>query len=166
VEYPFPKADFTISAPTVDSRHNQITCMVPNQNEVQYVWDMGDGSKETGPTIQHAYNVSNSLFEYAITLSATSKYDCVSSSSKTVEIIPFVPNVFSPNGDGVNDVFMPQIDLQIFDRYGKMLYNGTSGWDGIYQGRLVDPDTYFYLIHYKDRSQQLLTKKGSLTLLR
>ena len=43
---------------------------------------------------------------------------------------------------------------------GLILYKGNSGWDGRYKGRLVEPDTYFYLIHYPDKNKQLQTKKG------
>lgn len=165
-EYPLPKADFTLSPSTLDSKHNQLSGTLSAQPDVQYTWNMGDGATETGPVIQHTYNVSNSIFEYIISLTATSKYGCVGVGSKTLEITTFVPNVFSPNGDGINDLFMPQVDLQIFDRYGTVLYKGNSGWDGRYKGRLVEPDTYFYLIHYPDKNKQLQTKKGYLTLLR
>jgi gliding motility-associated-like protein len=165
-EYPLPKADFTTSPSLLDSRHNQLTCSIASQTGVTYSWDMGEGSTETGSTIQHSYNISNSILEYLVSLTATSKYGCVKSASVSVDVVPFIPNVFSPNGDGINDVFMPQIDLQVFDRYGTILYRGTSGWDGTYYGRLVDPDTYFYLIRYTDKYQQQQTQKGYITLLR
>lgn len=166
IEYPFPGVDFTFSVSTLDSRHNQLTCSLPAQSNVQYTWDMGDGSTETGSTVQHTYTISNSVVEYTVTLTATSIYNCKISASKTIEVVPFVPNVFSPNGDGINDVFMSEIDLQVFDRYGTILFKGNTGWDGTYKGRLADPDTYFYLIHYTDRNQQLQTKKGYITLVR
>ena len=166
VEYPFPKVDFTTSGSPLDSRHNQLTCKIPAQSDVQYFWDMGDLSTETGSAIQHTYNISNSISEYIVSLTATSKYGCSKGASKTIDVVPFIPNVFSPNGDGINDIFMPQIDLQVFDRSGIVLYKGNAGWDGTYNGRLVDPDTYFYLIRYTDRNQQGQTKKGYITLVR
>jgi len=166
IEYPFPSSDFTLSVSTLDSRHNQLTCSIAAQTNVAYVWDMGDGTTETGSTVLHTYTISNAIVEYTIKLTATSRYGCISTSSQTIEVVPFVPNVFSPNGDGINDVFMPDINLQVFDRYGTIFYTGTSGWDGTYNGRLVDPDTYFYLIHYTDRNQQLRTRKGYITVVR
>jgi len=165
-EYPFPGVDFTFSAPTLDSRHNQLTCSLPAQAGVQYLWDMGDGSTETGSTVLHTYAISNLTVEYIISITATSIYGCINSASKSIEVVPFIPNVFSPNGDGINDVFMPEIALKVFDRNGKLLYQGTIGWDGTYNGQLADPDTYYYLIRFSDRNQQLQTRKGYLTLVR
>ena len=166
LEDPLPGVDFTISGSTLDSRHNQLTCSLPAQTDVQYVWNMGDGLTETGSTIQHAYNISKPVLEYLISLTATNKNGCVNSASTIIDVVPFVPNVFSPNGDGINDVFMPDTDLQVFDRNGLSLYKGTAGWDGTYNGRLIDTDTYFYLIYYIDRNQQMHTKKGYITLVR
>jgi len=166
IEYPFPEVDFSLSVNTLDSKHNQLTCSINAQSRVVYAWDMGDGTTDTGPTVQHSYTIINSVMEFTISLTATSKYGCVITATKTIEVVPFVPNIFSPNGDGINDVFMPEIDLQIFDRYGTILYSGNAGWDGRYSGRLADPDTYFYLIHYNDPKQQVHTRKGYITLVR
>jgi gliding motility-associated-like protein len=104
--------------------------------------------------------------EYTILLIATTQYDCVDSASKTVDVVPFVPNVFSPNGDGINDLFMPDLELQVFDRYGTILYKGSTGWDGKYNGRMVGPDTYFYLIYYTDSKEKIHARKGYITLVR
>ncbi|MCX6237040.1 MAG: gliding motility-associated C-terminal domain-containing protein [Bacteroidia bacterium] len=166
VEYTFPKLNFTTSGSLLNSRHNQLTCSLPAEAGVQYFWDMGDGLTETGSTIQHTYNISNAILEYTISLTATSKYGCAISASKIVDVVPFIPNVFSPNGDGINDVFMPEITLQVFDRYGTVLYKGTAGWDGTYKGQPADTDTYFYLINYTDKNQQVQTQKGYITLVR
>lgn len=166
VEYPLPDVDFTRSAPVIDKRHNQLTCTIAPQSEVSYLWDMGDGSAETGSTVLHTYTISNAILEYTITLTATSKYGCEKFASQTIEVTPFIPNVFSPNGDGINDVFMPQLDLEVIDRYGTILYKGTEGWDGNYKGRHADPDTYFYLLHYTDKNQKEQIRKGYITLVR
>ena len=165
-EFPPPNTDFTVSPSILDSRHNQISCTLPAQPDVQYTWDMGDGSTETGSTIQHTYTIPSAVQEYTISLKATSKFGCTASISKIVDVVPFIPNVFSPNGDGINDLFMVEMELQVFDRYGMLLYQGTAGWDGTYQGRPVDTDTYFYLIHYTDKYQQVQTRKGYITLVR
>lgn len=161
-----PQIDFSISKSTIDSRNNEITCIIPELNDVQYSWEMGDGLFENGSTIKHTYNISTSIPEYKITLTATTKNGCVYTKTKTVDVIPFIPNVFTPNNDGVNDVFMADFDLQIIDRYGLTLYKGNNGWDGTFNGKLADPDTYFYLIHYFDKNHILKTKKGYITLIR
>jgi len=165
-EYKPPKADFNVSATTLDKKHNQLTCSLPEQEGLQYVWNMGDGSTETGSTVLHTYTVSVTQVDYTITLTATNQYGCTAGSSAIVDVVPFIPNVFTPNGDGINDIFMPGTDLQLFDRNGLILYDGTAGWDGKYKGQPADPDTYFYLINYTDRNQQIQQRKGYVTLVR
>lgn len=62
----------------------------------------------------------------------------------------FIPNAFSPNGDGVNDVFSPfapvgeirSFDIKIFDRWGNFIYHGSEGWDG----SSMSTGVYVYLI--------------------
>jgi gliding motility-associated-like protein len=166
LEYPLPEARFETSEATLDSRHNQLTCSLPAQSGATYIWDMGDGSAENGSSVQHTYNITNSVLAYTITLTATSSVGCISNSSRTIEIVPFVPNVFTPNGDGINDFFMPGFELEIIDRNGLSLYKGRDGWDGRYNGQMASPDTYFYLITYSDRNQIPHTKKGFVTLMK
>jgi gliding motility-associated-like protein len=163
---PLPDVGFTLSSPTVNVRHNQINCVMASPFDVEYEWDMGDGSTETGATISHTYTIANETLDYTISLRATSEFGCVDSSSKTIDVIPFIPNVFSPNGDGINDVFMSGMELQVFDRNGILLYKGIEGWDGTFHGRSADPDTYFYLIRYTDKNKQVQTPKGYITLVR
>ncbi|MDR1341003.1 MAG: gliding motility-associated C-terminal domain-containing protein [Prevotellaceae bacterium] len=62
----------------------------------------------------------------------------------------FVPKVFTPNGDGINDVFMRGHRLVIFDRLGIEIFQGNNGWDGTYKGKPVADDIYFYKLEYLD----------------
>lgn len=164
--YQLPSVDFKTSATFLDIRHNQLTCTIPAQPDVNYTWDMGDGLTETGPTIQHTYNITKDLRDYTILLTAASVYGCTQSATAIVDVVPFIPNVFSPNGDGINDLFMPDMEIEVFDRNGVILYKGTSGWDGTYKGRHMDPDTYFYYFRYFDRNQKEHTRKGFITLVK
>jgi gliding motility-associated-like protein len=166
IRYPLPQADFDVSSHHVDSRHNQITCIIPAADSVQYLWNLGDGSSETGSTVQHAYQISDSVLSYTISLMAVSLNGCSDSSSQVIDVTPFIPNAFTPDGDGINDFFMPGIRLKIYDRNGMMLYEGAKGWDGKYKDRSVNPDTYFYLVSYDDSKGQLHEKRGFITLIR
>jgi len=163
-EAPLPNVDFTVAPSVVNTRHNKVTCTATAQAGVNYSWNMGDGNTETGSTIIHAYDVANNLYEYKITLTATNANGCVNVGSKTVDIVPFIPNVFSPNNDGVNEVFMAGLQMQIFDRNGLKIYDGKTGWDGRYNGKVMDNDTYFYLINYTDKNKVEKTIKGFVTL--
>ena len=164
--YPVPKIDFSISPDAIDAKHNIINCIIPAEMEVKYTWYMGDGSSEVGSSIKHAYYITNALLDYKIRLLATSSHNCTDSSFKSVDVVPFIPNVFSPNGDGLNDVFMKGFQLEILDRNGLQIYKGNDGWDGNHSGEPADPDTYFYLVYYKDSNEITHTRKGYVTLVR
>ena len=165
-DYSLPGIDFTVSSPTIDQRHRQITFSTSPIQGVNYSWNFGDGSAGSGSSIQHIYFISNDIQSYLIKLKAVSLFGCEQSTSTIVDVIPFIPNVFTPNGDGINDLFMPKVDLRIFDRYGITLYEGKSGWDGTYHGKALAPDTYFYALEYTDKNQVRQSIKGYITLVR
>ena len=87
----------------------------------------------------------------------------------------FVPNTFTPNGDGQNDVLyvrgrnIATLDFKVFDRWGELVFETTEvsrGWDGTYEGRPVDPAVFVYhLTAYCVDDQQYFTK-GNVTVVR
>jgi gliding motility-associated-like protein len=87
----------------------------------------------------------------------------------------YIPNVFTPNYDGLNDVFLVygtgiiEIEMNIFDRWGEKLYvsdDQLKGWDGTFKGEECKQDAYTYLIHYKTLDGKKHTKSGHVTLLK
>jgi len=87
------------------------------------------------------------------------------------------PNTFTPNNDGVNDLFNVLIDgyirfnyLKIYSRYGQLLFSSTSpeqNWDGKVNGKLVDVGTYYWIFEgTNDYYHSKITRSGSITLLR
>jgi gliding motility-associated-like protein len=71
----------------------------------------------------------------------------------------FVPNSFTPNNDGVNDVWFPvfdqldEIQISIFNRWGEKVFESIElekGWDGTFAGKICPEDTYIYLIKAED----------------
>ncbi len=75
-------------------------------------------------------------------------------------------NAFSPNSDNINDRFLKGNYLKVFNRWGVELYAGSEGWDGRYNGALVSPGTYYYLLEIRDVSGNLIrTEKGSVTIV-
>jgi gliding motility-associated-like protein len=91
----------------------------------------------------------------------TNQYDCsVRDSAQVHEFCPatvFVPNTFTPNGDGLNDLFLPvgksiaEIQFRVFDRWGELLFQTNdleTGWDGTYRGELVKNDMYVWRMTY------------------
>jgi gliding motility-associated-like protein len=87
----------------------------------------------------------------------------------------FIPNAFSPDGDGYNDVlyvrgvFIEELELLIFDRWGSLVFetrNQEIGWDGTYKGKKLDPGVFAYYLKITCYNQMLFTKKGNITLIR
>ena len=86
-----------------------------------------------------------------------------------------MPNAFSPNADGNNDIFRitPGATLQlnefsIFDRWGRIIFTTkeiTKGWDGTINGRIADPGSYIYIVKGADEKGSVFLK-GTVMLVR
>jgi gliding motility-associated-like protein len=76
-----------------------------------------------------------------------------------------VSEIFTPNGDGVNDYFMRGYHVVIFDRLGRKIFEGDDGWDGTHKGSAVATDTYFYILYYVDDKGLDTKTSGNITLL-
>lgn len=165
-EIPLPDMQVKVSRSTVDERHNYITCSAAGDTGVGYYWDMGDGSTETGSTIVHTYQVNNALPSYTIMLTAINANGCADTTMHEIEIVPFIPNVFTPNGDGVNELFLAGMKVRIIDRFGALMYEGNSGWNGTCNGTACGNDTYFYFVEYTDPKGREHKLKGYVLLKR
>lgn len=86
----------------------------------------------------------------------------------------FLPNAFTPNGDGVNDWFGPagkvpaDYQMQIFNRYGELVFRSSSissRWDGRYKGVLQPTNAFVYVVSYKNMQNQPVVKKGTFMLI-
>jgi gliding motility-associated-like protein len=122
-------------------------------------------------------NPYNRLTEYTLTI--TYNGQCVVSSSLTVivdnNLEVYIPNSFSPNGDGNNDVFtiygqgIKAVELDIFNRWGEKIYESNSqfaGWDGTYKGVLQNPGVYVYNVRITFLDNRTKERTGSITILR
>jgi gliding motility-associated-like protein len=134
-----------------------------------YTWQ--DGSTQPTFTVKQA-----GLYSVNIT------NDCGTvDASKTVQYrfcadSVFVPNAFTPNGDGINDIFLPvhyyifpHYSLQIFNRYGEKVFFTTDiskGWDGYFKGNLQPAGTYVYAIRYQNNNSDIRSVKGTVILIR
>jgi gliding motility-associated-like protein len=77
-----------------------------------------------------------------------------------------LPNIFTPNKDGKNDIFLEGFDLQVFSRAGELLYKGVNGWDGVYKGKLLPQGTYLYVVKRTMNNGEQRIFKGTVTLKR
>ena len=93
----------------------------------------------------------------------------------------FIPNTFSPNGDGANDIFYPRgtglftiKQARIFNRWGEEVYakysfnanDPTLGWDGTFKGQKLTPDVYVYMFEIQCENNTTMVYKGNIALIR
>jgi gliding motility-associated-like protein len=144
---------------------------------VDFEWDFGDGntSSEENPV-----NVYDSPGDYDISLRIETINGCWDITMGQVAITEFVklyiPNAFTPNGDGLNDYFeikgtpVSDWNLYIYDRWGNKIWsthNFETQWDGSdYSGTPVPPGTYVYQITGTDYKIQAFSHKGTVTVVR
>ncbi len=100
------------------------------------------------------------------------------SAQVTVHVVPYIPNAFTPNGDGLNDLFtitglpkenITQFNFQIFNRWGQLVFltrDIMEGWDGRSKGEYCPTDVYFWVIYWEDNKKTKVTNKGMITLVR
>jgi len=106
-----------------------------------------------------------SLTNDTISVVASNSASCTDIASIYLETID-IPNAFSPDGDGRNEIFLEGFDIKVFSRWGKELYSGTEGWDGYFKGKVVTPGTYYYVLYIHDYQGNIVnTKKGSVTVV-
>jgi gliding motility-associated-like protein len=87
-----------------------------------------------------------------------------------------VPEVFTPNGDGINDLIFPAgwgiedfLEFKVYNRWGELIFEGGGnqwGWDGTYKGTPQNPDTYLYVVRVKGYNAEEQLRQGYFTLLR
>lgn len=145
-------------------------------------WSFGNGSYSATPEASIRPSSDYDLAgTYTVTLFVR-KGSCMDTIKKTINVeIPsqmVVPNVFTPNGDNVNDVFfikatnLDEITMLIYDRWGHKVFDlvsdkGNLMWDGKNQlGKDVDEGTYFYIIKAKGKDGNSFEKNGTISLFR
>jgi gliding motility-associated-like protein len=122
--------------------------------------------------------------EYTVTVS--NSYNCATSDSKKINLIcgtesVFLPNTFTPNNDGMNDVLYPRGEgikrvryLRIFNRWGQLLFEKTNfntndismAWDGTFRGKPLPPDVFVFSMALVCDNNQLVETRGNVMIVR
>ncbi len=153
----------------------------------KYLWRFGDDSVSVAPDPgTHTYYISG---EYTVSLVIESDLTCRDSASVKIKVLPSalqIPNVFTPNDDGLNDYFVPDkksirfLNLQVFAKSGHRVYyyqgdgddlQSWPGWDGKvnYSERRAEPGAYYYVLRaegYDDVEYKGREFRGTVYLYR
>lgn len=170
---PYPTPIISYSPGYVDVDDPTLALRDESLNSSSSLWTFSDGSTSNARSLNHRFNDVSGESVY-IHLETANELGCSDTTSVTVPIELFavwVPNAFTPNGDGVNDLFyfvslnqLEDVTFEIFNRYGEKIHSAsaktldsslqdqvikTFAWDGTYKGNKVPLGTYFYRLSYK-----------------
>lgn len=142
-----------------------------------YLWDFGDETTSTETDPRHLYT---DLVPYQIVLTTTDDLGC--QDTARLHTIPpmqlFIPTAFTPNGDGINDLFhvvgsnLTEYEIKIFDRWGNLVFQSkdvNKKWNGSHHGNGYQQgaEVYNYLIKYKGvKEEDAIKRTGTITVIR
>jgi gliding motility-associated-like protein len=149
-----------------------------NQTQYGYTWewDFGDGNGSSLFSPEHTYQDTGHYVVELISISATGCRD--TAYQKVIvgaDFTIYVPNAFTPNGDGLNDVFfvkwigVKEFHVMLFDRWGMMIYESFDpnfSWDGSLHDRGCQEGVYTYVIEASGYIGEKVKRAGTVTLLR
>jgi gliding motility-associated-like protein len=129
---------------------------------------------------------ANPQYDTKYAVQIEDRYGCQNSGEINVVVVcgkenVFIPNTFSPNGDGRNEVFYPKgtglyrvKSMRVFNRWGEVVFekkefpanDPSAGWNGTFKGKPASPDAYIYTMEILCENNAIIPVKGSVTLLR
>lgn len=177
--YPNPVSDFTVESEVVSIINPVVSTSNLSIGGDFWNWNFGDSN--TSPVFSPGPYIYADTGTYVITLITSTQYNCIDTTYKTIIVEPdfafYVPNVFSPNGDGINDFFtgkgilIEDYEMRIFDRWGNMVFitkDLQEAWDGKanYGSGVAQQDVYVYVINLTDFKRKKHEYKGIVTLVK
>ena len=172
VSAPDPTAGFTADPPSPAPPGTTVTfddtSLGNGATIVDWSWSFGDGNTDNGQNPSNEYNGPGN---YQVTLIITTTDGCMDTISSIYTILPvdiIIPNVFSPNNDGLNDYlefsglqYYSNSHLRVYSRWGNMVFESLS-YRNTWNGKDVSEGTYFYILTLVDGREYT----GHVTLLR
>ncbi|MCX6295502.1 MAG: PKD domain-containing protein, partial [Bacteroidetes bacterium] len=178
-----PVADFYASPNPASVLEPTVTLNDQSSSDVVYwSWNFGDGDSLGFTTANPSHNFPNTVEgTYNVTLIVHNSHGCVDTITHPVVIGPefafFIPNAFSPNGDGVNDFFSGQgigikkYELYVFDRWGNLIFYGdelNKQWDGKanHGSEMAQQDVYVWKVKLTDVFDKKHNYIGTVTIVK
>lgn len=178
--YPIPVADFTISPGTIVNPGTTVDFTNTSIGSTSSLWTFGDPGSSSNTSLlfspSHTYPNEGT---FCIDLYATNTSSGCADSVRYCIVVEgettiFIPNVFSPNGDGINDLFLvtsnnvKEMMYDIYDRWGILIasYNGiTGGWNGeTKSGEMATDGVYYYVLKAKAENGKTIEMEGFIHL--
>ncbi len=145
---------------------------------LNYTWSTPSGATITNPFAQKAFAILNNDANFY--LKVTDAVGCTGYDSIFVKVYDgptyYVPNAFTPNGDGMNDIFRAipvgmsnTTYFRVFNRYGNLMFETTQwlkGWDGTFSGKPQPTGTYVWMVSGTDKNYKKVEMKGTVNLIR
>lgn len=175
-----PLADFSFEPkqPIEDNDHVLFSSS-SNSDIVTWYWTIGDAISTYTAINENTSHLFETAGTYPVAMVVRSEEGCMDTIVKTITVQPdfsiFVPNTFTPNNDGRNELFMPVsrneslLDFAVFDRWGEKLYSTNqpnTGWNGTFQGIECEQDVYVWKLTVTSRNGQQKKLTGYVSLLR
>jgi large repetitive protein len=174
--HPKPAADFSFAPGKVYMSNPSVQFTDNSSGAIQdWAWDFGDGSTAASRNPFKTYNKSDT---FTIRLIVRTAENCSDTAFGILEVnddfMVYIPDAFTPNGDGVNEVFkvtgegIDHIHCQIYTRWGEKVFDDVrfSSWDGKYKGVNVPSGVYVYTMTLTDLKGYRYYRSGNITLLR
>jgi gliding motility-associated-like protein len=179
---PMPNAEL-VASPNNTTTSNTVVHFTNNSTgATSYTWDFGDNTNSGVINPVHTYSDDESG-SYVVELIAYAALGCSDTAWVTIrieeELIFYVPNTFTPDGDSYNEYFKPvftsgfdplDFTLLIFNRWGEIIWESHDalvGWDGIYGGSLVEDGSYTWKIEFKSsETDKRIMKTGHVSVIR
>jgi gliding motility-associated-like protein len=174
--YPLPVADFVTSPGVTNVFNGKIGFVDRSDYAVSWLWDFGDGARSIEQNPSHYFN---EIGEYKVILRITNIAGCEDIHEEVVIVNPFyIPNAFTPNGDGVNDIFyysgydldVTSYSMNIFNRWGQLVFSGAGendNWKGeTSSGDSAPQGTYVYRLIIKTKGGKEHVFNGQVNLIR
>jgi len=162
--YPQPIAGFSVNPELVTTTNPMINIFDESQGAISWHYDLGDGQSKTD---RNPSNVYPNEGDYLIIQTVTNEFGCTDTAHFRLKSEPsisfYVPNAFTPNGDGSNDEFrayglnIQQFRMEIYNRWGELVFESNNiekGWNGrLFNNpelNISQMDVYAYVIYVKD----------------
>jgi gliding motility-associated-like protein len=160
-----------LSKPKVDLISNQTLCE-GESIQLDAYFPTATYQWSTGDTTASISTDSSGVYAVSLSNQCGTAQDSVQLDFENCETKIFIPNAFSPNGDGINDLFQAKgenfqlTQMLIYNRWGEQVYrSNTPYWDGRIKGKKAQQGVYFYLISYKDALEEQKQLKGTVSVI-